>query len=316
MAFKNQIMAARALLRDAIESTNYLSGVRGWSIRKDGTAELNDAILRGSLVITNTANAILVYEGTPALGNLRLAIASTNGSDAYGNFWAHGLTVINNTTGAPDSTPITFKANSGLFGELGILDFNESAGPGINALIELVASAASTDVRIGANGELALYGDPITLNSGHDMLFGSGVAGKYFFEQYAPDAQVIASAAAFTTLVNLTVTKSLRGYASGMVLGTGIWTCPVSGIWRLELSAPYVLGGSGRCFAGIFRNGAANANIVAKVDTTTAATDMPADVARTMWLDAGDTIRFRVGQVSGAAQTLDTRGIITIKREL
>lgn len=49
MAFANEILAGTALVRNAIKSENYLPGVAGWSINRDGTAELGQALIRGSL---------------------------------------------------------------------------------------------------------------------------------------------------------------------------------------------------------------------------------------------------------------------------
>lgn len=72
MAFTNAITGGQgALLRTAIKSPNFLTGVRGWSINKDGTAEFVQLIIisgdgsgntvkieNGSLVFRNAANVI------------------------------------------------------------------------------------------------------------------------------------------------------------------------------------------------------------------------------------------------------------------
>jgi hypothetical protein len=51
--FRNAILAGEQLVRRAIRSANYVAGVAGWRIGTDGSAEFNDATLRGSLVTNN-----------------------------------------------------------------------------------------------------------------------------------------------------------------------------------------------------------------------------------------------------------------------
>lgn len=52
MAFDNPIVAGEKLIREAIQSPDYVAGATGWSINKDGTVEFNEATIRGSVVIT------------------------------------------------------------------------------------------------------------------------------------------------------------------------------------------------------------------------------------------------------------------------
>ncbi len=51
MPFKNPILAGTELIREAIESPNYVAGVSGWSINRDGTADFNDVTTRGTLIV-------------------------------------------------------------------------------------------------------------------------------------------------------------------------------------------------------------------------------------------------------------------------
>lgn len=54
MGFKNQIIkGSGALIRAAIKSPNYVAGVAGWFIGRDGTAEFNDVTIRGDLESSN-----------------------------------------------------------------------------------------------------------------------------------------------------------------------------------------------------------------------------------------------------------------------
>lgn len=50
MPFTNPFLAGLTLVREAIRSPNYVPGVSGWSINKDGSAEFSDMNARGTIV--------------------------------------------------------------------------------------------------------------------------------------------------------------------------------------------------------------------------------------------------------------------------
>lgn len=105
MAFSNPITGGQgALVRPAIKSPNYVTGVSGWSINKNGSAEFNNIVIRGGTVISGTA---LYYNGTPALGNLFVSISATAGTDSFGNAYVKGV---------------------GLYGAAGTLTAKDTAG--------------------------------------------------------------------------------------------------------------------------------------------------------------------------------------------
>lgn len=65
--FRNAIVAGFNLVRDAIQSPNFVAGVSGWIIRKDGTSEFADATIRGDLDVVGTnSSAIKINGGTGA----------------------------------------------------------------------------------------------------------------------------------------------------------------------------------------------------------------------------------------------------------
>lgn len=53
MTFSNPIVGGTTLIRPAIHSPDYVPGVSGWSINKDGTAEFNNVVIRGDLESDN-----------------------------------------------------------------------------------------------------------------------------------------------------------------------------------------------------------------------------------------------------------------------
>jgi hypothetical protein len=105
MGFANSVIGgAAALIRAAIKSPNFVSGAAGWQISKDGSAEFNNLIVRGTFDGTdfeiNSAGAFF-YSGVPAAGNLIISIAPVSGTDPHGNAYPSGLaiyTVISGTT--------------------------------------------------------------------------------------------------------------------------------------------------------------------------------------------------------------------------
>lgn len=91
MEFNDELAGGVVLVRPALQSPDYVTGVSGWAIKIDGSAEFNDVVIRGGTVVSGLA---LYYNGTPATGNLILSIAAAAGTDAYGNAYPAGLGVF------------------------------------------------------------------------------------------------------------------------------------------------------------------------------------------------------------------------------
>jgi hypothetical protein len=95
--FSNPVVGGGgALIRESIHSPDYVTGVSGWSVMRDGSAEFNDLEFRGTFfgadVVINSGGAFF-YNGTPAAGNLILAISGTGGNDPFGNPYLSGLMI-------------------------------------------------------------------------------------------------------------------------------------------------------------------------------------------------------------------------------
>lgn len=70
MPFRDPIVAGDTLVRDAIESEGFLTGVTGWSIGRDGDAEFNDATFRGTIEAVGSGQnriRIIVQSGIPTI---------------------------------------------------------------------------------------------------------------------------------------------------------------------------------------------------------------------------------------------------------
>ncbi len=90
---QNPIVGGTVLRIPAIQSPNFVSGVSGWTINADGTAQFNQL----TLIVQATAAAVLIYNGVAALGTLIGSWAGTAGTDPYGNAYPAGLSAQQGT---------------------------------------------------------------------------------------------------------------------------------------------------------------------------------------------------------------------------
>lgn len=88
MQFQDDLAAGVVLVRPALMSPNYSPGAAGWVVNADGSAELNNVVIRGGTTVSGTS---LYYNGTPGPGKLILSISATAGTDAYGNSYPAGV---------------------------------------------------------------------------------------------------------------------------------------------------------------------------------------------------------------------------------
>lgn len=85
-----------ALIRNAVKSPNFITGVSGWSINKDGSAEFNNLTIRGTFQGTNfiiNSNGMFFYDPTEAFGNLVVSITANAVSGPFGEAVPAGLTI-------------------------------------------------------------------------------------------------------------------------------------------------------------------------------------------------------------------------------
>lgn len=95
-----------ALIRPNLHSDDYVTGVSGWSINKDGTAEFNGILIRGTIILGNgTTNTIILDNVRSALfvydnsGNLVESVAAVGGTDSLGNNYVAGFGTYDGTPG-------------------------------------------------------------------------------------------------------------------------------------------------------------------------------------------------------------------------
>lgn len=175
--FKNAVANALGqLIITALSSPNYVPGVSGWIIKKDGSVEFNIGVFRGTIIISPTGSpAVLIYSGPPALGNLIIALSGFDGTDSFGNkFWT-GLTFIHGASASGSLGRLNFGMNDATAADHGQLlsyvdlssksHVNLSGPGGIGSAVNLDLSSDLTTILGGPNQNQLVIND-----------FGGGVS--------------------------------------------------------------------------------------------------------------------------------------------
>lgn len=111
MAWSNPIVGGgNTLIRQSIHSPDYVAGVSGWSINKDGSAEFNDVVVRGELDVVGPNSSYATIDATtpsdPArwfYGGTSMALQPTQGPDVV---TSEGLIAAYNTDNGTHTSTI------------------------------------------------------------------------------------------------------------------------------------------------------------------------------------------------------------------
>ncbi len=146
MAFSNPVVGGEGgeLIRDSIKSRNFQAGVSGWIIRRDGSAEFNNVVIRGSLIVTGDAQSANFVPGVSGWRLRSTGEAEFNGNATVNNGTITGGIIQTSTTGER----IVLRIISGT----PTIEFYDGTNP-------LPATISAYD--LGGNGGLQiLTGDP------------------------------------------------------------------------------------------------------------------------------------------------------------
>lgn len=230
-SFENPLTGADgALARNQVKSPNYVPGSAGWILRKDGSAELSNLVLRGVFDGTDwevNSKGVFFYAGTPAAGNLIIALANTAGADRFGNPYPQGISsfsggiTVTLASGAVSLTPFTGGAYPGLLtsyaGTLIFTSPQETTADQLSQLLVTSAAAypsASAALVVGpAAVKVTVPLDADTWHPVTSLLNGWTITPTGFFQyKLLPSRQVMVRAG---------------GLAPGTVAnGTQIWAFP------------------------------------------------------------------------------------------
>lgn len=222
--FSNPVFGGGTLIRPALQSPNYVAGVSGWTVKRNGDAEFNNLTIRGQFLGADfiiNSSGIFLYSGTPALGNMTGSWASVAGLDAFGNAYPAGFKIYS-TFGTLTLSPVDGSLQSIGSGGSIVQIFDGSMtwqGPGDSdqALID-------QNNRGTTNGSLTLFGGGTNASDQSAYL---GLVTKTVGND--PLIQFANSAGGQASLVNETIDMG-RGVQSQVSI-----TANVSGITTTEV---------------------------------------------------------------------------------
>lgn len=322
-----------ALVRKWVKSPNFLTTVQGWIVRKDGTAEFQDVVIRGTIVLfpagaLGDPGTLQWDDGNPeppGIGELLNHFLSIRGSSTQAT-GAFTILISENT----DPTGNAFASLSpGQHPILAALVHNPFLG---NNALQLTQDATNNRYMVTDQGTMAaqradlaedglrVYDNTGTRRTrvGLDRFrFGPGPEGGYYYEEVTLDPQVVPSAAAPSTQLTAMSASHLATDYGGSQFAAGMWTCPVSGPYTVTFDGAFLAWVAGsRLIVTLQVNGT---NIV-RPDLAT--NNGQWNISDTRWYTAGDTLKFFVAQVTGVNQTVgatgpaDPRSLISIRRHL
>lgn len=290
--FANSIVGGMSkLIRKAIQSPNYVTGVSGWSINDDGTAEFNNVDVRGTIELPLVAGPgevgtlwfndglgsehAQIFKESPSL-IISGGTDSVVGADAFIQLAEQTATENGSVTLWKDGNFLTMQHN-------GVLISCQTQIEGLTIL--------SGD--LAANGNADIVGD---LTRGA----GSAYKGKFYFMRCnLSSAQAFPSGA--NTQINWTPLAGSSDY--GNCFSSGTFTAPVDGIYMFSEMMSWT------------DEIAAHLNLVARLNGTQVATEnfpnpnsgTTGNMLPTFAIDmkAGDAMNFLVFQSSGSTWHAD-----------
>lgn len=167
--FPQEVTAGGQIVVPSVHSPNFITGVSGWSVNLDGSAEFNNLTIRGTFTGTDfliNSSGAFFYSGTPAAGNLATSITSSSGTDAFGNNYLAGTTTYANGSGIATSLSVGFIA------------FYSGSLSGGWTLESSVAGDSSGNLQLNAGGQLQLIGVGSVAITGSTTINGSANTGN------------------------------------------------------------------------------------------------------------------------------------------
>jgi len=272
-------------------------------------------LLLSQLVLSGgVGTALLVYgPGTPAFGNLIVAIATVGGQDQFGNHYELGISFPPN-----DGTNHIAQLTQ-LGGTLSLIGPGDGTADGSTQINLYGASTGKAgSVRIFSGGaafsaaaaiELFNNGsaNPIFING--SLRINAGEAGLYYYEEMSLSGIVLTSGVT-ATLTPTATNKILSDYGSGWI--GNLWTAPIDSIYTVSATAGNIGSAANRALLRLAVNGAR----MWEIDEGALPGTQHLTTGGRKYLFAGDTIQATALQTSGGNQTLDAQSYISIQREL
>lgn len=167
MTFNNSILAGTTLVRDAIQSENFQTGVTGWRIERDGDAEFNDVTVRGELEVVGTDPTdkltASLNSGTPQIRFFDNGVETLRLSGGPGGSFLTGFDTSGDTKNAWQiaTNAMTMHVGKTTVGETNV----QTTRTGIRARTGTTESAL--DLNVGNTGKVNYGGIPILRRTGN-----------------------------------------------------------------------------------------------------------------------------------------------------
>jgi hypothetical protein len=243
-----------------VQSPNFVTGVSGWIIRQDGSAEFhNVTVSGGSLIVASGGTGIFFYGGTPAAGNLVGSWAMQAGTDTFGNTYPAGLQI--GTTGGqqifmlPQSTTgqinitaalagviqavvqtVTSDANQMIPGLIGGVLLGTGTATKMSTLMSSPIGTGSGAALIleaqndaGTDNPVITFGTVATQDSGQTITFTPIASlGPYYFLIYSGTSGIV-TVTKTSGSGNISIPASASATAKGEAWGAGASEAGTSG---------------------------------------------------------------------------------------
>lgn len=296
--FANSILGGVGnLIRQYIQSPNYVAGTSGWIVRQDGSAEFNNVIARGSV----TADALIVNDA-----NGHPVFVANSGGTIPGNDTTDSPIIIGNTNAGSVLWPalasyIEWAMNSGSSFLMGGANRLTSQNFQISFQDSDAAPIPSRIIMDPARGlmSLGVSGSLPALPVGFGV--GSGEVGEYYYEELSYPVTALANNATVPIIANVMV-QSNNDYVAAYDTTTGIWTCPTDGIYLINVACGTLsaFGVAGRAVLNLF-DPATGANFLRETVPTPAGQTFLKSLTCLRFFAQADQMQFTVNQNSGAS---------------
>lgn len=258
-----------------IQSPNFLAGISGWIIRKNGSAEFNNVVIRGGQIESGTA---LYYSGAPAAGNLVASIAAAAGTDSKGNAYLAGEAVYGLHLGTwhaislsgglmtfwsaaseagPWTSQGTIAVQTGGMVLTGLLTaqstliedanaagnvlqvINDVAAPSASAVRLIAAAAADKLLGIKVTGDTV---DRLVIDSGGQLAWGPGGAGARDTVLYRAGATQLAASLLVADISGMPETWHDTAALANGWSKTGYFKYRLNALGNVEVAANLIVG--------------------------------------------------------------------------
>lgn len=342
--FSNAVIGGmQKLIRAAIQSPDYKSGVSGWTVNKDGSAEFNDVSMRGTVVVGEPPDVQIVLQSLAGEGIITLDWNNPNFLSGFitginsgaGNAQITDLQIVGGRTSADSTSVARIDIESGspdgsketnmtlavigdtTLGEMVLTD--DTLSMIVNAIVMQCLSMGLSGNSIAMNftfsvnittpevlitGKLHVTSD--THIDGTLTVADNLDAGTATVGNYYEEVDLSAENIP-SGVANFTTLTNLAAVeligTSAFNLATGAWTCPEDGVYTFCIGVVYAAWVSNSVSRVQFANSTSGTMADSLSGPNANAGSHTATIRR--FVKSGEVVSFGAGQNTGATQTIN-----------